>query len=291
VSQLVVELFGGLRIRHEPQRAEIRLAGVSRSLTAYLVVNRHRSHARDALTGLLWPDAPDERGRARLSTALWRLRALLEPPGVARGTFLATTADGRVGFAAGSDVSLDTAEFEARVAGALRLPDDTTELESAVALYRADALDGLFDDWALRERARLLALHVAALDELMRRYERRGDTEHAIVSGRRLLDLDPAREETHRALMRLYAANGQRTLALRQYADCRDSLETALGLTPLPETRALRAAIAVGTTPASVSLDRDVAVQLRRAIDTWSAATRELERTLTLVERRSLGDV
>jgi len=41
----------------------------------------------------------------------------------------------------------------------------------------------------------------------------------AIKTTQRLLQLDPAREETHRLLMRLYATAGQRALALRQYSN------------------------------------------------------------------------
>jgi DNA-binding SARP family transcriptional activator len=54
---------------------------------------------------------------------------------------------------------------------------------------------------------------------------------------------DPLREDTHRALMRLHSAQGQRALAMRQYEVCRDLLAGELGIVPLEETQTLYAQI------------------------------------------------
>jgi DNA-binding SARP family transcriptional activator len=58
-----------------------------------------------------------------------------------------------------------------------------------------------------------------------------------------LLELEPAHEETHRALMQLYAEQGARELAFRQYQLCRDSLKRELDVEPQAETRSLLEAI------------------------------------------------
>jgi DNA-binding SARP family transcriptional activator len=47
-----------------------------------------------------------------LNTALWRLRKVLEPAGVPRGTYLVTTSMGKVRFNRLSNYGLDVAEFE-----------------------------------------------------------------------------------------------------------------------------------------------------------------------------------
>ena len=59
---------------------------------------------------------------------------------------------------------------------------------------------------------------------------RSGDA--AIETAQRLLQLDPGREETHRMLMRLYIAAGQRAQALRQYQQCCDALQRELQAKP-----------------------------------------------------------
>ncbi len=61
----------------------------------------------------------------------------------------------------------------------------------------------------------------------------------AIETGRRLLGFDSLQEDVHRALMRLYAAERQRGLALEQYQACRRLLAEDLGLRPDEETENL----------------------------------------------------
>jgi hypothetical protein len=55
----------------------------------------------------------------------------------------------------------------------------------------------------------------------------------------RLLALDPLQEAVHRALMRLYARQGRRGAALRQYQVCVAALRRELGTEPEGETKAL----------------------------------------------------
>src|SRR5260370_762935 len=57
--------------------------------------------------------------------------------------------------------------------------------------------------------------------------------------GARLLALDPTRETGHRALMRLYAAQGERAAAIRQYQLCMATLRRELGVQPAAEPRDL----------------------------------------------------
>jgi adenylate cyclase len=63
--------------------------------------------------------------------------------------------------------------------------------------------------------------------------------DQAIATALRLQDLDPDREQTCRMLMRLYAAKGDRSQALRQYQLCRDHLQRDLGVKPETETERL----------------------------------------------------
>src|SRR5262249_55246591 len=53
------------------------------------------------------------------------------------------------------------------------------------------------------------------------------------------LAVDELAEEIHRRLIQLYAFGGDRGAALRQFERCSDALERELGLSPLPETRAV----------------------------------------------------
>src|SRR5690606_5173664 len=63
-----------------------------------------------------------------------------------------------------------------------------------------------------------------------------GRFEPAIAFAQRWLSLDELHEPAHRLLMQLYAANGQRSEALRQYQHCVDLLNLELASPPEEET-------------------------------------------------------
>ena len=80
--------------------------------------------------------------------------------------------------------------------------------------------------------------------------EQGGRLEEALTYGLKLLALDPMQEHVHRALMRLYAAQGRHDAALSQYERCRHELLQQLGVRPDSETeelaRTIRASRRVG---------------------------------------------
>ncbi|MCL6508914.1 MAG: winged helix-turn-helix domain-containing protein, partial [Bryobacteraceae bacterium] len=51
------------------------------ALVAYLALARGRQVPRTRVAGALWPDLPEDRARANLSTAVWRLRDALSRHG------------------------------------------------------------------------------------------------------------------------------------------------------------------------------------------------------------------
>jgi DNA-binding SARP family transcriptional activator len=104
---------------------------------------------------------------------------------------------------------------------------DQQALAAGLALYRDDFLAGFtlrdspaFDEWQFFEAERLRQLCLSTLERLVELYSRTGDHDGAIAAARRRLALDPLHEPAYRALMRAYAAAGQRAAALRQYRLC-----------------------------------------------------------------------
>src|SRR5262249_55723418 len=91
----------------------------------------------------------------------------------------------------------------------------------------------------LLERQRLRVLARDALGALLDQHLASGARDSAAAVAHRLLALDPLREAAHRALMQIYAEQGQTTLALKQYQLCRDALQRELGVRPEAETERL----------------------------------------------------
>ncbi len=68
----------------------------------------------------------------------------------------------------------------------------------------------------------------------------------AVDAARRLVDLDPLREASHRALMRAYHDAGETALALQQFEACKTLLKKEYGVAPAAETMLLQARIVKG---------------------------------------------
>lgn len=117
----------------------------------------------DRVLDVLWPDAEPARARGRLRNVLARLRAAVGP---------VVERDGeRLVLAAG--VEVDARSFDRLVDDALRAPADQLlgRSERALAVWRGEPLPAWpYDDWALRERQRLVqrcvTLHVRRADAL-----------------------------------------------------------------------------------------------------------------------------
>ncbi|MFZ4660022.1 MAG: AfsR/SARP family transcriptional regulator [Caldilineaceae bacterium] len=244
METLQILLFGGIRITQPSRPSTQKLSQGVQALFVYLLL-QPRVVARELLLDLFWQDASPARARNCLATALWRLRQWLEPTGVPQGTYLITNNTGEVGFNWESNYWLDSRSFEQALQPLLRKPlaalraDEVQQIETSLTLYRGDLLEGMYEDWALRERERFRTLHLNSLARLMEFYISQGNLEQGIVYGQEILRRDPVREEIHRSLMRAYLANGQRSLAIRQYNSCSAILAQELDLPPLEETEAL----------------------------------------------------
>jgi TolB-like protein/predicted Zn-dependent protease len=237
---LQARLLGGFELRSGHGRDTAPTGRKVRALLACLVLSPGKAWPREKLMALLWSDRGEEQARASLRQALAELRRAFGEPSPLRAEHDAVSLDPAM-------ISVDAVAFEG-LAKAGRL-------DEAAALYRGPLLDGhgvrddAFEEWLGVERGRLHDLAVELLDQLA--MSQSGDA--AIKTAQRLLQLDPAREETHRLLMRLYAAAGQRAQALRQYQQCRDTLQRELQAQPDIETERLYRQIQDEPLPAEVT--------------------------------------
>ena len=244
MDQLQIRLFGGIHVSHGAGQPELRLMPGVQLLLGFLVLHRSRTFTREVLAGQFWGDVPDRQARYCLNTALWRLRKVLEPPGIPAGTYLLKIPGSEIGFNEESNHWLDVAEFEVRARIIAQRPggvkgEDIDAVAAALGHYTGDLLEGFYDDWVLRERIRLQDLHCNILEWLMAHYRQTGQLNRGIDCGLKILACDPLREEIHCQVIRLYLDHGQRSRALRQYQQCCDLLSSELGIPPMEETRAL----------------------------------------------------
>lgn len=214
----------------------------ARALLAYLAVTQ-QSHSREALAVLLWPEQDRQRGLADLSRILSNLRKIL-------GADIFLTDRENLALRRDANLWVDVLHFRQQLESCRKttgLDDDCRQkLAGAVELYRADFLSGLtlpdcsdFDEWQLLQTEALRRDLGWALEKLVDACEERDDLAGAIAYAQRRVRIDPLHEPAQRQLIALYARNGQRAEAHRQYQVCERLLAEELGVEPHPETRQL----------------------------------------------------
>jgi DNA-binding SARP family transcriptional activator len=211
-----------------------------RALLAYLLLNRNRSLAREALIDVLWPDDPPATATHALDVYVSRLRKTLGSDGLieARGGAVRMTID---------DESLDVARFERLMAQAREAAeprDRLAVLDQALVLWRGHALADLLDEeFAHAESERLDEVRVAAVEERLETLLELGRHDEAIPQLQLLVAEEPLRERPRRLLMLALYRAGRQGDALSLYRETRRFLHDELGLEPSRELRELEAAI------------------------------------------------
>ncbi|MEZ4620864.1 MAG: BTAD domain-containing putative transcriptional regulator [Caldilineaceae bacterium] len=237
---LQLTLFGSPAVCYHGQLVTGFRSSKAQALLYYLAATG-RPHTRPTLAGLFWGDQPESAARTSLSKCLSNLRDLVSD---------AVLVDRQtVTFNRNQPYHLDTEHFLAGMGQPLT-PETLPTWRAALVIYRGDFLEGFyvrdapdFEQWVLVQRAHYREVVLDALHKLANYTEQQGDLPQAITHTRRLLTLEPWREEAHRQLMTRLARSGQRAAALAQFETCRRVLAEELAVEPDAETMALVEAI------------------------------------------------
>jgi DNA-binding SARP family transcriptional activator/predicted ATPase len=229
---LEVRFLGGHRVSLDGDPVDGFNSAKTRALFAYLVVTQIEQ-PRQQLAGLFWGEMTEAKAQTNLRKSLANLRKLFGERITASRSSLRFTPD--------SNTLVDLHRFEA---GLKQLQaGDSRALADSATYYQGDFLAGLyvagapeFERWMLSRQALLREAAVDLLEALVQHHGRRGEYLPAISSARRLLELEPWREASHRGLMQLYAWQDQTNAALAQFKTCRKVLQDELGIDVSPET-------------------------------------------------------
>jgi DNA-binding SARP family transcriptional activator len=258
--QLRVQTLGAFRVwrgadelgPHEWRR------GKARQVFQLLLTERARSLQREEIIERLWANALPEIAARDFKIAMSALNKALEPlrPAEAASAFIGR--DGALyGLRPEADLWLDAAEFEREGAAGMgmvrgrRAPAGEPEagqgiarLQAALGLYTGDYLpDALYDDWAIEERERLLALYLRCADTLAGALLQQGALAETLAVCDAILARDPVWERAYRLMMLAHARQGNRPLAIRAYQQCEAALRDELAVAPSAATLALCAQI------------------------------------------------
>ncbi len=186
----------------------------NKGLLAILALSPARRATRERLCGLLWGDRGEEQARSSLRQSLAVLRKEI---GEAEAQVILTKDD---------LVILQPIRTDVTELLALDSSDDAAKIRAVVDKCHGDLLadtvvrDDAFESWLAIERRRVG-------DRMISLLERLTELEvgpPAIEAARRLVDLDPLREASHRAAMKVYHRAGETALALQQFETCKKTL-------------------------------------------------------------------
>lgn len=244
--QIQVRLLGRPQALYDGRDVTAEIAAKAFGLLAYLALDPSKAMPREKLAAALWSDKSDEAARYRLRHTLWDLRRTL-------GDELVQSDQTSCWLDLTNGALVDLAEFQrgCRDLGVSTQRLEPTEqvaarLVACVDLYRGELLQAttvrdapLFEEWLLSERERLQLLFQDALWSLAEAQRSLGKQKDAVESLNRLVEADPLRERSYRALMGLYLSQGDRAAALRVYKQCAARLASELGVPPSADTQRL----------------------------------------------------
>jgi DNA-binding SARP family transcriptional activator len=232
MAMIEVRLLGGFEVKldGEPVPNDAWRRRRAANLVKILALEQsHRLH-REQIMNALWPDLAPEAAAANLRKAVHYARKALRYPRAI------SSFGGVVQLGAGTDLSVDSVQFETMARTALRSRDPVS-VDRVAELYLGELLPGdRYEPWAADARERLRTLALQTLKSAGRWVQ--------------VLEIDPADEDAHRALIREALDDGDRTRAVRQFQTLRQRLRMDLGMGPDPRSvRLYERAVAASDEP------------------------------------------
>ncbi|MEV0321425.1 BTAD domain-containing putative transcriptional regulator [Streptomyces sp. NPDC050658] len=219
---LRLRLLGGFRLGRAERRgfAPVDVTASGQQLIALLALRGPAT--RSSLAGTLWPDVTEERARACLRTAIWRLNGASSVIFDARSGLLALA----------ERVRVDVEDFTVTARHILAAPAEGTGAACTSLLTMGELLPGWHQDWVVFERERLHQLRLHALEALSARLVDQEQYAPALEAALESTRIDPLRESAHRAVVKVHLAENNLAEAVRHFKAFRGLLRRELGIEP-----------------------------------------------------------
>ncbi|MDQ3238287.1 MAG: tetratricopeptide repeat protein [Actinomycetota bacterium] len=255
-----MKLLGGFTVRvgsRTIEQSEWRLRKAAALVKLLALAPDHRLH-REQIMDQLWPRLGKRAAANNLRRTLHAARKTLDP--VASSGYLTSEEEWLILCPEGM-LWVDVGAFEEAAATARREREPAT-YRAALDLYTGELLPGdRYEEWAEGRRQELRRLNLTLLMELAGIHEERGAYGPAIETLSRVTAEEPASEEAHAGLMRLYALSERQTEALRQYEHLEEALSREFGIGPSASSRALREEISSGNFPPEGARNRGIPLE------------------------------
>jgi len=207
----------------------------AQELFAYLLFRKDQLVRKDTLVEILWPEVELKKAYTQLYTTIYQLRRSLEAAGI---SVKIANAGNSYSLDLGG-ISSDVEQWESRLRNEAELESLSDEqYEEWLNLYRGDYFEEHGYLWAENERQRLLNLWRHHAVRFAKKMERKGKEALAADWYLRIQQRLPYAEETYSHLMKLYARQGERSLAEMQYQRLREMMREEYDAEPSAEIQA-----------------------------------------------------
>lgn len=247
ITDLTVNVLGHAEIYRDaskPFAPDAWTTRRARDIFCYIATRKHRRVPKDVLIEAFWGDEEFEAIEKNFHPTISHIRKALNSRQAFKQNFIVFR-DGAYQLNPEFSYRIDTEEFVNFIVAAETAKRDKEpkvlrdSLESAYALYRGDFMDGLYDDWAEEQRHFYREQFSRVLNALAKLSVEEKRWTDALNYANQILLIDPYREDLHRLVMKVLAAQSKPAAVKKHFETMQEVLKQELGIEPAAETRRL----------------------------------------------------
>jgi DNA-binding SARP family transcriptional activator len=216
----------------------------ARDIFCYIATSKHRRVSKDVLIEAFWPDEDPHVIEKNFHPTISHIRKALNSRQTFKQNFIVFR-DGAYQLNPELSYAIDSEDFERYVAEAEVAKREKEagklreNLEAAHSLYRGEFMSGVYDTWAEERRGYYTEQFGRVLGALAKLSFAEKRWSAALKYANDVLKDDPFREDVHRLIMKVFAAQSKPAAVKKQFDDLQILLKKDLGIEPSPETRQL----------------------------------------------------
>lgn len=245
VTDLTVKALGHVEIYRDPTKPFAPDAWTTRrarDIFCYIATRKNRRVPKDVLIEAFWGDEEFEAIEKNFHPTISHIRKALNSRQALKQNFIVFR-DGAYQLNPEFSYQIDTEDFLNHLAAAeaaKKVKNDVDlrhNLESAYALYRGDFMEGLYEDWAEEQRHFYQEQFSRVLNALAKLSVAEKRWPEALKFANQILAIDPYREDLHRLVLKVLAAQSKPAAVKKHYEDMLRQLKDELGIAPSAETK------------------------------------------------------
>lgn len=226
-----VQLLGQFQLKDSAGVTQTFRTQKTAKLLAFLVFFHQKSHSRDLLADMLWPESAPDKGRNSLRVALYSLRQQLSIENVENNEVLICSSD--TVQINSTYFTVDTWQIDDLLTHAKHCTNARQRLNYLEQIVQRNY--GLFlqqydDNWVMAERYYWQTLYLDTLHQLVNAFLELQQFTVAAAYAQMAVKADPYAEQAHVDVMRAQVAMGRPVAARQQYLELKRLFRQELNL-------------------------------------------------------------